>query len=229
MASSMAWQMEGEKLEIVTDFLVLGSKIIADGDCSREIRRWLLLGRKAMTKLDSVLKCRGITLPAKAHIVRAMVFPVVTYGCESWTIKKGECQRIEGFELWCWRRLLKVRWRARRSSQSILREINPGHSLGGLMLKLKRQDSGHLMWTDNSLEKSLMLGKDRGQKEKRASEDETAERHHQFNKDELGQTLGDGEGQGGLAWCSPWGRRVGHDWATEQQEEFLSWWGDHEI
>ena len=149
-----AWQMEGEKVEIVTDFLFLGSKITADGDCSHEITRWLLLGRKAMTKLDGVLKCRDITLPTKVCIVRAIVFPVVTYCCESWTIKKAECQRIDAFELWCWRRLLKVPWSARRSSQSIWREINPEYSLGGLMLKLKHQDFGHLMRTDNLLEKS---------------------------------------------------------------------------
>ena len=149
-----AWQMEGEKVEIVTDFCFLGSKITADGDCSHEITRWLLLGRKAMTKLDGVLKCRDITLPTKVCIVRAIVFPVVTYCCESWTIKKAECQRIDAFELWCWRRLLKVPWSARRSSQSIWREINPEYSLGGLMLKLKHQDFGHLMRTDNLLEKS---------------------------------------------------------------------------
>ena len=140
-----AWQIEGEKVEVVTDFLFLGSKITADGDCSHEIRRQLLLGRKAMTNLDSVLKSRDITLPTKVHIVKAMVFPVVTYGCESWTIKKAECQRIDAFELWCWRRLLKVPWTARRSNQSILREINPEYSLEGLMLKLKLQYFGHLM------------------------------------------------------------------------------------
>ena len=123
----ISWQIEGEKVEAVTRFLFLGSKITADGDCSCEIRRWLFLGRKAITNLDSVLKSRDITLLTKVHIVKAMVFPVVTYGCESWTRKAAECQRIDAFELCCWRRLLKVPWKARRSNQSILREINPGH------------------------------------------------------------------------------------------------------
>ena len=131
-------------MEVVTDFLHLGSKITADGDCSHEIRRQLLLGRKAMTNLDSVLKSRDITLPINIHIIKAMVFPVVTYGCESWTAKKAECQRIDAFKLWCWRRLLKVPWTARRSNQSILWEINTKY-LEGLMLKLKLQDFGHLM------------------------------------------------------------------------------------
>ena len=129
----------------MTDFLFVGSKITADADCSHEIRRHLLLGRKAMTNLDSVLKSRDITLLTKVHIVKAMVFPVVTYDCESWTVKKAECQRIDAFELWCWRRLLKVPWTARRSNQSILREINPECSLEGLMLKWKLQYFGHLM------------------------------------------------------------------------------------
>ena len=140
-----SWQIEGEKVEVVTDFLFLGSKVTADGDCSHEIRRRLLLGRKAMANLDSVLKSRDITLLTKVSIVKAMGFPVVTYGCESWTIKKAERQRIDAFELCCWRRLLKVPWKARRSNQSILREINPEHSLEGLMLKLKLQYFGHLM------------------------------------------------------------------------------------
>ena len=141
-----------EKVETMTDFLYLGSKITVGGDCSHEIRRRLLLGRKAMTNLDSVLKSRDITLPTKIHTVKAMVFPVVTYGYESWTIKKAECQRIDAFEPLCWRRLLKIPWIARRSNQSILREINPEYSLEGLILKLKRQYFGHLMRTDNSLE-----------------------------------------------------------------------------
>ena len=148
----------------MTDFLFLDSKITADGDCSHEIRRQLLHGKKAMTNLDSVLKSRDITLLTKVHIVKAMVFPVVMYSCESWTIKKAECQRIDAFELWCWRRLLKVPWTARRSNQSILREINPEYSLEGLMLKLKLQYFGHLMRTDDSLEKSLMLGKIEGRR-----------------------------------------------------------------
>ena len=139
MASSpiTVWQIEGEKVEVMTDFLFLGSKITVDGDCCHEIRRCLLLGRKVMTNLDSVLKSRDITLLTQVHIAKAMVFPVITYGSESWTLKKAECQRIDAFELWCWRRLLKVPWRAKRSNQSILREINPEYSLEGLMLKLR--------------------------------------------------------------------------------------------
>ena len=140
-----AWQIKGEKVEAVADFLFLGSKITADSDCIREIRRQLLLDRKAMTNLDSVLKSRDITLPTKVRIVKAVVFPVVTYGCERWTIKKAEHQRIDAFELWCWRKLLKVSWTARRSKQSILREINPEYLVEGLMLKLKLQYFGHLM------------------------------------------------------------------------------------
>ena len=147
MASSpiTAWQIEGGKVEVVTDFLLLGSRITVDSDCSHEIRRKLLLGRKAMTNLDSVLKSRHMTLPTKVHIAKAMVFPVVMYSCEGWTIKKAECQRIDAFKLWCWRRLLKVPWTTRRSNQSVLREINPEYSLEGLMLKLKLQYFGHLM------------------------------------------------------------------------------------
>ena len=148
----------------MTDFIFLGSKIIADGDCSHEIKRCLLLGRKAMTNLDSILKSRGITLPTKAHLVKVMVFPVVMYGCESCTIKKTECQRIDTFELWCCRRLLRVPWTARRSNQSILKEIRPEYSLEGLMLKLKLQYFGHLMQRTDSLEKTLMLGKIEGKR-----------------------------------------------------------------
>ena len=137
-----SWQIDGET---VKNFIFGGSKTTADGDCSHEIKRCLLLGRKAMTNLDSILKSRDITLPTKVCIVKAMVFPVVMYGCESWTIKKAECQRIDAFELWCWRRLLRVPWTARRSNQSILKEISPEYSLKGLMLKLKLQYFGHLM------------------------------------------------------------------------------------
>ena len=136
----------------------LGSKITASGDCSHEIKRRLLLGRKVMTHLDSICKSRDMTLPTKVCLVKAMVFPVVMYGCESWTVKKGEHQKIDAFELWCWRRLLRVPWTARRSNQSILKEISPGCSLEGLMLKLKLQYFGHLIWRVNSLEKTLMLG-----------------------------------------------------------------------
>ena len=139
--------------------IFLGSKIIADGDCSHEIKRRLLLGRKVMTNLDSILKIREITLPTKVHLVKAMVFPVVVYGCEIWSIKKAQHRRIDAFELWCWRRLLRVPWTARRSSQSILKENSPEYSLEGLMLKLKLQSFGHLMQRTDSLEKTLKLGK----------------------------------------------------------------------
>ena len=161
MASSpiTSWQIDGETMETVTDFIFLGSKITADGDCSCEIRQRLLIGRKAMTNLDSILKNREITLLTKVCLVKAMVLPVVMYGCESWTIKKADCQRIDAFELWCWRRLLRVPWTARRSSQSSLKEISPGCSLEGLMLKLKVQYFGRLMWRTDSLEKTLRLGK----------------------------------------------------------------------
>ena len=140
-----SWQIDGVTIETVRDFIFGGFKISTDGDCSHEIKRCFLLGRTAMTNLDSILKSRDITLPTKVHLVKAMVFPVVMYGCESWTIKKGECRRIDAFELWCWRRLLRVSWTARRSSQFILKEISPEYSLEGLMLKLKLQYLGHLM------------------------------------------------------------------------------------
>ena len=146
-------------METVTDFIFLGSKITADGDCSHEIKRCLLLGRKAMTNLDSILKSRDITLPTKVHLVKAMVFPVVIYGCESWAIKKVEHRRIDDFKMWCWIRLLRVPWTARRSNQSILKEISPDYPLEGQMLQLKLQYFGHLMLSANSLEKTLMLGK----------------------------------------------------------------------
>ena len=166
MASSptTSWQIDGEAMETVRDFIFLGSKITADGDCSHEIKRYLLLGRKAMTNLDSVFKSRDITLPKKVHIVKAMVFPVVMYGCESWTVKKAEHRRIDAFELWCWRRLLRVPWTARRLNLSILKEINREYSLQGLMLKLKRQYFGHLMQRADSLEKTLMLEKIEGRR-----------------------------------------------------------------
>ena len=140
-----SWQIDGETMETVTDFIFLGSKLTANSDWSHEIKTHLLLGRKAMTNLDSILKSRDINLLTKVHLVKAMVFPVVMYGCESWTIKKVEYQRIDAFELWCWRRLLRVPWTARRSNQSILKEISPEYSLEGLMLKLKLQYFGHLM------------------------------------------------------------------------------------
>jgi len=140
-----SWQTDGEIVETVADFIFLGSKMTAAGDCSHEIKRCLLLGRKVMINLDSIFKSRDITLSTKVHLVKAMVFPVVMYGCESWTIKKAECQRIDAFELWCWRRLFKVPWTARRSNQSILKKISPEYSLEGLMLKLKLQYFGYLM------------------------------------------------------------------------------------
>ena len=161
-----SWQIDGETVETVADFIFGGSKITADDDRSHEIKRCLLLGRKVMTNLDSILKSRGITLPKKVHLVKAMVFPVLMYGCESWTVKKPECQRIDAFELWCWRRLLRVPWTARRSNQSILKEISPGCSLEGLMLKLKLQYFGHLMQRADSFEKTSMLGKIEGRKKR---------------------------------------------------------------
>ena len=153
-----SWKIDGERVKTVADFIFLGSKITADGDCSHEIKRHLLLGRKVMTNLDSIFKSRDITLPTKAHVVKAMVFPGVMYGYESWTVKKAEHQRIDAFEVWCWRRLLRVPWTARRSNQSIRKEINPGISLEGMMLKLKLQYFEHLMGRVDSLEKTLMLG-----------------------------------------------------------------------
>ena len=157
MASSpiTSWQIDGET---VADFILGGSKITADGDCSHKIKRHLLLERKVMTNLDSIFKSRDITLPTNVCLVKAMVFPVVMYDCESWTVKKAECRRIDAFELWCWRRLLRVPWTARRSNQSILKEINPGISLEGMMLRLKLQYFGHLMQRVDSLEKTLVLG-----------------------------------------------------------------------
>ena len=153
-----SWEIDGETVDTVSDFIFLGSKITADGDWSHEIKRRLLLGRKVMTNLDSMFKSRDITLPTNVHLVKAMVFPVVMYGCESWTVKKAESRRIDAFELWCWRRLFRVPWTARRSNQSILKEISPGISLEGMMQKLKLQYFGHLIWRVDSLQKTLMLG-----------------------------------------------------------------------
>ena len=153
-----SWKIDGETVGTVADFIFQGSKVTADGDCSHEIKRRLLLGRKAMTNLNSIFKSRAITLPTKVHLVKAMVFPVVMYGCESWTVKKAESRRLDAFELWCWRRLLRVPWTARRSNQSILKEISPEISLEGMMLRLKLQYFGHLMRRVDSLEKTLMLG-----------------------------------------------------------------------
>ena len=159
-----SWEIDQETVETVSDFIFLGSKITADGDCSHEIKRHLLLGGKVMTNLDSILKSRGIPLLTMVHLVKAMVFPVVTYGCESWTIKKAEHQRTDAFELWCWRRLLRAPWAARRSNQSILKEISPEYSLERLMLKLKLQNLGHLLRRADPSEKTLMLGKTEGKR-----------------------------------------------------------------
>ena len=159
-----SWEIDGETVDTVADFIFLGSKITADGDPSHEIKRCLLLGRKVMTNLDSTLKSRDITLPTEVHLVKAVVFPVVMYGCQSWTIKKSEHQRIDAFELRCWRRLLRVPWTAKRSNQFILKEISPEYSFEGLMLKLKFQYFGHLMRRTDSFEKTLMLGKIEGGK-----------------------------------------------------------------
>ena len=153
-----SWKIDGKTVETVSDFILGGSRITADGDCSHEIKRHLLLGRKVMTNLDSILKSRDITLPTKVHLVKPMVFPVVMYGCENWTVKKAEHWKIDAFKLWCWRRLLRVPWTTRRSNQSILKEISPECALEGLMLKLKLWYFGHLMQRVDSLEKTLMLG-----------------------------------------------------------------------
>ena len=160
----ISWLIDGETMETVTGFILGGSKITEDGDCNHEIKRHLLLGRKVMTNLDNILKSRDITLPTKVRLVKAMVFPVVKHGCESWTIKRAECRRIDAFELWCWRRLLRIPWTARRSNQSILKEISPVYSLEGQMLKLKLESFGHLMRRADSLGKTLMLRKIEGRR-----------------------------------------------------------------
>ena len=159
-----SWGLDGETVETVSGFILRGSKITADGDCSHEIKRRLLLGRKVITNLDSIFKSRDITLPTKVHLLKAMVFPVVMYGCKNWTAKKAERQRIDAFELCCWRRLLRVSWTARRSNQSILKEISSEYSLEGLILKLKLQCFGHLMGRTDSMKKTLMLGKIEGRR-----------------------------------------------------------------
>ena len=187
------------------DFIFLGSRITTDGDCSREIKRCLLLGRKVMTNLESILKSRNITLPTKVPLVKVMVFPVVMYGYESWIIKKAECRRADAFELWCWRRLLRIPWTARRSNQFILKGISPEYSLEGLMLKLKLQYFGHLIQRTDSFEKTLMLGniegrKRRGQQRVRWLDGITKSVDMSLNK-----ALGVGDRRGSLACCSPWG------------------------
>ena len=195
----------GETVETVTDFIIMGSQITADSDCSHEIKRHSLFGRKTITYLDSVLKSRDITLPAKVHLVKAMVFPVVMYRCESWTLKKVEHWRIDAFKLWCWRRLLRVPWTTSRSNQLIQNGINPEYSLEGLTLKLKLQYFGCLFDA-----KSHLIGKvpDSGKdwrQEKGATEDGMVGWHHRLNGHEFEQTVGDSEGQESLACCSSWG------------------------
>ena len=175
---STSWQIEGEKVEAVADSLLLGSDITVDGDCIHEVRRCLLLGGKAMTNLDSVWKSKDITLPTEVRIVKAVGFPVFMCSCESWTIKKAECWRVDAFELWCWRKLLGAPWKARRSNQSILKEINYEYSLEGLMLKMKLQYFGHLIRIADSLGKTLMLGKIEGRRRKGWQKDEMVGSHH---------------------------------------------------
>ena len=193
-------QIDGETVETVADFIFEGSKITTNGDCSHEIKRCLLLGRKVMTNLDSILKTRDITLPTKVCLVKAMVFPVVMYGCESWTKKKAECQRIDAFELWCWRRSLRVPWTVRISNQSILKEISPEYSLEELMMKLKLQYFGHLMRGTDLFEKTLMLGKIEGRRRRLDGITDSMDMS-------LTKLLRVGDGQGGLVCCSSWGRK----------------------
>ena len=211
-SSMTSWETDVETMETVTDFIFLSSKITANGDCSHEIKRCLLLGRKAMTELESVFKSRDIILPTKVHLVKAVVFPVVMYGCESWTIKKSEHWRIDAFELWCWRRLLIVPRTARRSNQSWI-----------FTGRTDAEAETPILWPHDA-KKWLIIkdpdaGKDWRQEEKGTTEDKMVGWHHQLDAHELEQTLRVGEGQGSLVCCCPWGRRVGHDWATK-----LNWY-----
>ena len=206
-----------ETMKTVTDFIFLDSKITADGDCSHEIKRRLLLGRKAVVNLDSILKSRDITLPTKVRLVKAMVFPVVMCGCECWTIQKAECRRINAFKLWCLRRLLRIPWTARRLNQSVLKEINPEYSLEGLMLKLKLEYFGHLVRRADSLGKnSLMPGRIEGRR-RRDRQVVMVGWRHWLNGHEFESTPGVGDGQGGLVCCSPWGRK------ESDTTEWLNW------
>ena len=213
MASGLitSWQTDGETMEIVRHFISGVSKMIADGDCSHENKRHLLLKRKAIININSIFKSRDVTLPTKVCIVKAMVLPVVMYGCESWTIKKAEHRSIDAFEWWCWRSLLRVSWTAKRSNKSIPKEISPEYSLEGLMQKLKLQYFGYLMQRTDSFEKTLMLRKIEDRR-KKGQLSEKVRWHHQLDAGESEQALGFGDRQGSLACCSPWGlQRVGHD------------------
>ena len=212
------WQIDGETIETVRDYIFWDSKITGDGDCSHGIKRRLLLGRKAMTNLDNILKNRDITLPTKVHRVKAMVFPVVMCGCESWTIRKAEHRRIDAFELWCWRRLLWVPKTPRRSNQLILKEISPEYSLEGLMLKLKLQYLA--TWCIELIHwKRLWSGKDWRQEEKGSTEDKMVGWHHWLDGHEFEQALGVVDGQGSLMCCSPWG----HKESGDTTEWWLNW------
>ena len=215
-----SWPIDGEMMETVTDFIFLSSKIIADSDCSHEIKTCLLLGRKAMTKLNSILKSRDITLQTKVCLVKAMVFPVVLCGCESWTIKKVEHWRIDALELWCWRRHLRVPWTARRSNQSILKEVSPEYSLEGLMLKLNLQYFGHLMWRTDSLEKTLMLENTEGRRRRGWQRMRWLDGITNSMDTEFEQALGVGDRQGSLACCSPLGHK------ELDMTEWLDWTDD---
>ena len=216
MASSpiTSWQIT---IETVTDFILGLSKSLQMVTAAMKLKKRLLLRRKAMTNLDSILKSRDITLSTKVSLVKAVVFPVVMYGCESWTIKKDECQSIDAFELWCWRRLLRVPWTARRSNQSFLKEISPGCSLEGLILKLKLQSFRHLMWRADSFEKTLMLGKIDKREEKGMTEYEMVGWHHWWDGHEFEEAPGVGDGQGSLACCIPWGHK------ESDTTEWLNW------